>query len=467
MARLLPAHQLLSTKRLVYELNVLAVHQDALPQFQLQGQDMPPVPTPYGPLAWKVWFAPNICRFLPSRKTQPIPMSMTNHHHIAIPTNNTTGAMMMQVQSAPTYAHEHQLSTRRSSARSIKTSLLSFTTAARPPPPRRSYSNIDEPLSTPATSNNDAHHHHHPVRPVVVRSSSLENSTQRPSALSLALLAEEESLEKRRAALHHPPPVESSYGYAYNNHAPPTVAAPMEITTPIRLGSSPSNIMPPLSSTPPPLFLGNNNTPGGFGGSMAQYNNNNGPLLPPRHASTTMAVGMTPPFATLPTALSEPDIATATTTTANAATAATSSHATLESVPTSLDMLHSSPFNKTGASFSESEVMKHSVVIPPCTLEDDMPFAVDDDDTDFNLLLQDSAVTLLAHKCATASRLQLLDQDDNDMFASSHNNTNPQQQVNNIRVASLSDQLAEFKSFGASLHMESNNMFVTNLQCSE
>lgn len=135
---------------------------------------------------------------------------------------------------------------------------------------------------------------------------------------------------------------------------------------------------------------------------------------------------MTPPFAAMPTALSEPDFA-----------------AVNEDEPSSLDLLHSSPFkaSTTGnTSFSESEVLKHStVVIPPAEEEEDMPFAVDDES-----LLEDSAVTLLAHKCATASRLQL--------FESAQ-----QEEAESMMVSSLADQLAEFKSFGASLHMTPNS----------
>ena len=73
------------------------------------------------------------------------------------------------------------------------------------------------------------------------------------------------------------------------------------------------------------------------------------------------------------------------------------------------------------------------MVIPPAE-EEDMPFAVDED-------MEDSAVTSLAHKCATASRLQL--------FESTSGDDN--------MVSSLADQLAEFKSFGASLHLQSSN----------
>ena len=341
MARLLPAHQLYAYHKLSYDIHVLEEWQD-VPQFK--HDTLPPVPTPYGPLQWKVWYAPSVRRFLPTRKTQPIPVA-TRPNHIAVPPPVAKSAPM-----------DYQLSSRM---RQVATSHNPRV------PPMRWHSTLEEPQ--------------HENRPLYQRSNSLEES---PSALSLALLAEEASTEKRRAALHHPPPVESSYGYAYNNAPTATLGA--------ALSSSPSN-MPPLSSTPP------------FGSHAP-------PLLPPRQLRH-----MTPPFGPLPTALSEPDFTTQ-----------------VSEEPSSLDLLDSSPFLKSIPSFSESEVLKHSVVIPPAE-EDDMPFAVDE-------FLQESAVEQLAHQCVTASKLHLFEQE-------------PPENL----VASLADQLAEFKSFGASLHLSSSN----------
>ena len=367
MSRLLPAHRLYTSHKLSYEMNVLEEWQD-VPQFK--SETLPQVLTPYGPLHYKVWYAPDVRRFLPSLKTQPIPMKQ-RPNHIAVP---------LTARSAPAHnaqfdmAHRHQTIASSSDPRT---------------PPIRSHSNVSEPVQ--------------PNRPLIHRSNSLEQSTQRPSGLSLALLAEESSGDKRRAALHHPPPVESSYGYAYNSGPPTTSLSSPPSVAETKLSSSPSTV-PFLSSTPPLFGL------------------HNAPLIPPRQQHTNM----TPPFATLPTALSEPDIAAAT-----------------EEEPSSLDLLHSSPFKTagasftTGASFSESDILKHStIVIPPAEEEEDMPFAVDDE------LMEDSAVTLLAHKCATASRLQLFE-------------TSAQQE--STMVASLADQLAEFKTFGASLHLSSSN----------
>jgi hypothetical protein len=368
MSRLLPAHRLYASHKLSYEMNVLEEWQD-VPQFK--SETLPQVLTPYGPLHYTVWYAPDVRRFLPSLKTQPIPMK-TRPNYIAVPET---------ARSAPAHNADFDMMHRQQAIASSNNPRT---------PPMRSHSSVSEPPQ--------------PHRPLIHRSNSLENSTQRPSGLSLALLAEESLGDKRRAALHHPPPVESSYGYAYNTGPPTmTLSSPPSVAE-TKLSSSPSTV-PFLSSTPP-FFVGSHNAP----------------LIPPRQQH----VNVTPPFATLPTALSEPDFAAAT-----------------EGEPSSLDLLHSSPFKHAGASltagasFSESEVLKHStIVIPPAEEEEDMPFAVDEE------VLEDSAVTLLAHKCATASRLQLFENS---------------AQEDSTMVSSLADQLAEFKTFGASLHLSSSN----------
>jgi hypothetical protein len=372
MARLLPAHLLYASQKLSFDVNVLEEWQE-LPQFKSQA--LPQVLTPHGPLQYKVWYAPDVRRFLPSKKTQPIPMK-TRPNHIAIPSSSRTA------RSAPV-PNGFDAMVQRTQQIAVQP-ISSFKS-----PPRRLHSDLEG--AHDVTSN----------RPLLQRSNSLEHSTQRPSALSLALLAEE-SNDKRRAALHHPPPVESTYGYAYNTGPPTNLSTtpPMEH----KLSSS------PLGSTPP-AFVGSHNASPFFVGS---YNTTT--LIPPRQAAQ-----QNPPFAALPTALSEPDLVV-----------------THEGEPSSLDLLHSSPFKQAAGntSFSESDVLKHStIVIPPAEEEEDMPFAVEE-----NVQLEDSAVTLLAHKCATASRLQLFETAHEDML-----------------MSSLADQLAEFKSFGASLHMESSS----------
>jgi len=374
MSRLLPAHRLYASHKLSYEVNVLEELQD-VPQFKSEA--LPSVLTPHGPLQCKVWYAPDVRRFLPSKKTQPIPVQ-TRPNHIAIPKKT-------MARSAPAQNDFDAMVHRQQKA--IASSSNPRT------PPMRSQSSAED--SQP-----------HSALPVLQRSNSLEHSTHRPSGLSLALLAEESS-DKRRAALHHPPPVESTYGYAYNTGPPTNLSSPCQ-TTEQKLSSSPM-----LGTTPPAFCVGSHNTtPPLFVGS---YNT----LIPPRQQQQQH--GMTPPFAAMPTALSEPDFAAV----------------TQGELPSSLDLLHSaSPFKTGTTSFSgESEVLKHStIVIPPAEEEEDMPFAVDDD------IMEDSAVTLLAHKCATASRLQL--------FESAR-----EQEEESLMVSSLADQLAEFKTFGASLHM--------------
>ena len=385
MSRLLPAHRLYASQKLSFDVNVLEEWQD-VPQFKSEA--LPQVLTPHGPLQYKVWYAPDVRRFLPSKKTQPIPMK-TRPNYIAIPSTPK-----MTARSAPVQNDFDAMVQRTQQQQQVGQVSSSVNPKS---PPRRLHSNVEEVAHTYD-------------RQLLQRSNSLEHSTQRPSALSLALLADE-SCEKRRAALHHPPPIESSYGYAYNT-GPPTTST--NLSTPpseAKLSSSPA-----LGTTPPAFAVGSHNaTPPFFVGS---YNNTT--LIPPRQQQQhPQQPQQTPPFAAMPTALSEPDFA-----------------AVNDGEPSSLDLLHSSPFKTAGnTSFSESDVLKHStVVIPPAEEEEDMPFAVEDD-----VLMEDSAVTLLAHKCATASRLQLFEsavENEEDML-----------------MSSLADQLAEFKSFGASLHL--------------
>jgi hypothetical protein len=388
MSRLLPAHRLYASHKLSFDVNVLEEWQD-VPQFKSEA--LPQVLTPHGPLQYKVWYAPDVRRFLPSKKTQPIPMK-TRPNYIAIPSTQN-----MTARSAPVQ-NDFDAMVQRTQQRQHQAGMISSSVNPKAPP-RRLHSDMEEVSNTSD-------------RPLLQRSNSLEHSTQRPSALSLALLADESS-EKRRAALHHPPPIESSYGYAYNT-GPPTLSTP---SSEAKLSSSPSR-SPALGSTPPAFAVGSHNAPPPF--FLGSYNNTT--LIPPRQQQQQLfqQQHQTPPFAAMPTALSEPDFAAVT-----------------DGEPSSLDLLHSSPFKPAGnTSFSESDILKHStVVIPPAAEEEeDMPFAVEDD-----VLLEDSAVTLLAHKCATASRLQLFEsavENEEDML-----------------MSSLADQLAEFKSFGASLHL--------------
>jgi Autophagy-related protein 13 len=339
------------------------------------------------------------------------------------------------------------------------------------------------------------------------------------SGLSLALLSTEEkqttesAMEKRHAALHQVPPHlaelthspkarTSDYGYAYNTHIPwqkvhpslnnPTVTSfddprannsnytgPPQNTLLPPLGSSPGVI----SSTPPTgaAFLGPGTTPP----ISIQY------LIPPRNPT------MTPPFTSRPAGFAEPDNLTM----------------NMPDGPalTSLDLLHTSPFDSNyhhhQASFLSSlsntdSILHHSAgtelrrslwgpgyamdmksrsISPhPVVDEDDhddeneMPFAVDlvsntnpSTTASANLPLLDTsltgtssaAVASFAHKCALGSsqRLQLFDSVSAKLAHSTAGTLSGKE-----TVASLVDQLAEFKSFGASLLQENNDMNEAN-----
>lgn len=319
-----------------------------------------------------------------------------------------------------------------------------------------------------------------------------DGSNGNESASNFAVNAE--AAEKRRAALHHAPPhlpQQSSpgvnrksplasageYGYAYNNHIPT-----------LRSNNTPPNTNPLLSpsSTPVPTPLGS--TPPGYllGGPTPPLASNWSSLIPPRGA-------VTPPFTRPPGFVGEPPTQPLPppASSANAHgipnqrhfAAMGPGHQSDMAAPaptTSLDLLHSSPFRQpiygntfvAGSSmagvaepfpsmnsgmgglgdvaFSSSPGSGMYPRLQALDDPDDMPFAVDH--TDY----YDTGTSASATMAAAASsstmimrdmiqppkRLQLFESMANDshaLTATAHDMT------------SFSDQLAEFKNFGASL----------------
>jgi hypothetical protein len=351
LTRLLPCQRLHETIELKYSLEITHATQEVV---QFACRDLPPVPTPYGPMAASVWYMQTIQRFLPEfsrRRAMPIP--------IAAPADSSLPLEI--AKSAPSKYNSRQ---------------------------------------QPAISSS------HPNRPVMLTMHSVvDRKSHSPSSLlERSLSMREDRKDDRRAALHEPPPSLESYGYAYNTNT--TNASP---GLPTSLSTSPGT---PLGSTPPAFC----HLPAG---------NSSKNLLPPRASA-----GVTPPFAAFPTVLQEAPITS-------------SVHQSQFSQPpamTSLEMLQCSPFKYGGSmsAFGESDFLRGSsvYVLPNAPSqdvveEDDMPFAVDMGD--------DTAVTSLAQKCAAPQKLDFLGQ-----------STMPGDDM----MQSLTQQLQEMKSFGASLYVE-------------
>ena len=185
LTRLLPCQRLHNTTELNYSLEITHTCQEV---FQFAVKDLPPVPTPYGPMVASVWYMPMIQRFLPEfsrRKAMPIPIVAS-----------VNSSLPMDIaKSAPS-----QYNTR--------------------------------PLQTITSS--------HPNKPELTTSHSVANRDRQmpPSLLERSLSMRDD----RRAALHEPPPLES-YGYAYNTNTTNTPSS-----APALLSTSPGT---PLGSTPP------------------------------------------------------------------------------------------------------------------------------------------------------------------------------------------------------------------------
>jgi hypothetical protein len=351
---------------LLYRLEVVSGEPSSqeLPNFSHRVS--PPVPTPYGRLVWKVWYAPHVQK----PTTKPIPIAA---QQVAPST-----PIAMIAKSAPT-RENHMLQQQQNNNSYHQPSSFDRSGLL-----KKTHSNVED--------HSDGYTRERP------------RLTERSHSGNLS----------HRAALHDPPT------YAYNTTAPPTTTT-----------SSSSHHLPPLSSsplmmaaTPPPAFLSSTPPTLGF-------------LLPPPNSNSSRGGNnTTPPFSALPRELSLPE--------------ELCSLADDNNAPPmhSLDLLHSSPFKTNASAFSsalaesESWMLRSSTAVLPSSFlrqdhideeeEEDMPFAVDFDSDSIGA---SSSMTQLAHQKKTVHRLHFLTeekQEDDGMSA-------------------LSQQLQDFKTFGASL----------------
>lgn len=291
--------------------------------------------------------------------------------------------------------------------------------------------------------------------------------------------------EKRRAALHQMPPhlhqpapraTSNDYGYAYNNHIPRTLFtetpdnAALGITVPRE--SSPS----PLLGTTPPLGVLYGAVDHGVTTPPPSSNITMASLIPPRNSLASV----TPPFAARPAGFVQDQNCVlpppAVTTTGMQPVLARQENDTTDMAPlTSLDMLHDSPFHismqqhyggsmlsslsgggvfgsEAASLFYNSVDMRKSVSFEGSTWGDDddceeMPFAVDNNlpapDHSLQVLASSAAVTSFAQKCSIHQRLELFDRPTEGFVPQGHDED----------VDQLADQLADFRSFGASLRL--------------
>jgi hypothetical protein len=284
---------------------------------------------------------------------------------------------------------------------------------------------------------------------------------------------------------HQRPSAQGEYGYAYNNHIPwqrihPSSTNPTQGRSPGDFfdGRSLSTSPSALASTPPgAAFLGVGMTPPL---SAAHF-------IPPRSA-------VTPPFAPRPTALSqEPPVQPLTHMADQADQGGRTRYgdtANPNVLPpmASLDLLHSSPFQHAQGSLvsslslaplagadSVSAMMMNSgdlrrsmwsaagtsAIDPSYPTQDEdyeeMPFAVDESSSSqaaFNMntsqLGASAAVASFAQKCAPSNRLKMFD---HQSITAAEPQQPPGDDNGDGMMNSLADQLAEFRSFGASLQV--------------
>jgi len=387
--RMLPSFALRGSD-LFYRLEVCEGLERDVPQFSFMKS--PGVSTPYGILQYKIWYDPRITK----PTTKPIPI-VSSVNKLPSPT------ILLQSKSLPMRGGNHLLSHH---SNNLDNSSLAF----------------QEPSSFDQS------------RLLHRASSNLENEKSSKGGTlecSYSLERSNSGNISRRAALHDPPT------YAYNHtpshttgtsNTPDTkTQAPLSSSPAMYFCSTPPTVpsMPPLSSTPPTTM--------GF--------------LLPLPAGVKLPTGMVPttkpPFSGLPHEL--------------AAAAGTTTRQQENNKPdselppiSSLDLLHSSPFNRTAAggmmssAFSsfmgsnEAEWLRSSTMpAVDCKKdneedEDDMPFAVDDEDSDGSVGIGDIRFTA---KYGTP-RLSLLET----------NNSSDED-----ALQSLAQQLQEFKSYGATL----------------
>lgn len=492
--------------------------------FASQGQPHS-VLTPYGELGWRVFYAPKpmIQRLVPefpaypscsSRKaiSQPIPMKQQQQQQHAPASPNTPQQIMAHTHTDQNYPFQQHLLQRRDSTPAPLT--VQSAPSQRRMMYHRSHSDVvphhyEEPIQKISNNNPIPMRSNSGVPSFIREQHNTSTDDGNPprknlSALSLAMMQSDEdannnkdippaqheatttdeAAEKRRAALHHAPPQFSphtqspimspimkrslasatgEYGYGYNNHIPNLHRNPSNSSnhsnhnfndmTRHSLSMSPS----PLATTPPGTgFLYGGPTPP----SVVPSN-----LIPPRSA-------VTPPFVRPMGFVGEPPSQPLPPPAESSQTTAATPMSMLQQHTTSLDLLHSSPFqqpphglspfnNKNSVAshfmpqsgehqplgFHHPFAMSHDLptsIDPRYNLdeyEEDMPFAVDSDVAASSTTTDASAVVA---SFASTKRLALFD-----------STSEPQ----NNDIDSLAVQLAEFKTFGASLMVGSSTNY--------
>ena len=500
------------------------------------------VVTPYGELEWKVYFAPahTVERLLPQPRTASVSfrhasaaIPIHQHQYPANDSNNTINLSSSQEFQRRTAAWDH-------AKQMIPQSAPEYGGMANYPPSRfgTTYdpSHMNNKQQQQAVVRQDyqqrqeqqhRQHHHHPAllqrRHTVLGGGPPESTMSSPSrspvpsqpvaganppervlsGLSLMMMMNDEGKdqqnEKRRAALHQMPPhlveqatkdattemtaKQGEYGYAYNNHIPWQAIHPSQ-TKPTSFDRSPSDVSetptrpisasphhspwlaPALASTPPgEAFLG--------GAASPPF------LMPPRNLMCT------PPFKPRPVTFQPHEMIPPPpppdhkpTATAGGDDDDKFDYESVVPPLTSLDLLHSSPFQtqhhhphahgsmlasfslgatsllpsdfRLGAGSANSALFSTALSLQQDDyLSEDMPFAVDVVTSKTttahhhrNADLQESAsVASFAHQLKATNRLQL--------FESTAQLKTP----TNDLVESLADQLAEFRTFGDSLHV--------------
>jgi hypothetical protein len=494
--------------------------------FSSQGQPHS-VLTPYGELGWKVFYAPKtmiqllipevpayaapqtIAPSTSSRSksraiSQPIPMKNAvdnNSNHNTLSAKRELNAARSAPGNQRSHVYHRSNSDSGSSAPRQAPVMSPIMRRNSDMPMLQQHQQLQQPqLSQPPSTN---------AMPPI----------KNLSALSLAMMMSDDSnkrnddgetreaAEKRRAALHHAPPqfvnntspaavspvlkpsnlaTAGEYGYGYNNHLPNMKALSSSgITKIMDCRASPGPLSnTPLSSTPPGYLLAAGPTPPN---SLPPASS----LIPPRSS-------VTPPFVRPAGFVGEPPsqpLPPAATPVTPVETNTPDVSQTSVNHQTSLDLLHSSPFQQPASVFSISnaaldgerrQAFNLNDLRPPSagggTLLDpryraedfyydqaygnnhddsddnNMPFAVDSYSgstladkgaaSDNNSLLA-SASGVASFASAPPKRLALFD----SVAAASQNGTDyfSNDKTQDDTMESLADQLAEFKTFGASL----------------
>lgn len=465
--RFLPAQRLKKNANIGFSLYVPEEHEENLmEQGFVRCVPSSDVVTPYGTLHFQVYHAPvsQLETFIPRTTVKfvtPTP-SIPIPTHRAHPTRDEPRPMFPQ--SAPAAQANAMMAVHHTAGALVSSPRLQQQTYDPSRLHQRSHSTIDGSSATGET---------HPKlnllqrRNTSIGDADSDRSPERVlSGLSLALMMNEQD-EARRAAFHDAPPIpKQQYGYAYNSHIPWQTIHPAQ-THPAHTAPKDSSAppMPPMSSTPPrsssPYALAS--TPpsvGAIGGGGVLSNVSLAHLLPPQQPQQRSAV-LSPPFAPRPVGLVAAEHkaelgpfsreAMGPSTSAQHQQQKQSPYAHVLPPVLPYDRLPNSPFEMASSehpmsSLSESNLRRSLFSIAASTQfhrpnnydddDNDMPFAVDEDQPPF----------LLGAAAAASSSV-----------AASWSNRKLSFQPADSDVQSLANQLAEFQAFGASLHQSSGD----------